>query len=494
MPDQPTNDAIRDLQPAAVWRFFAAMAAVPRPSKREERIREHILAVAKEHSLAARTDGAGNVIIDVPASKGRDRAPITVLQAHLDMVCEKNNGVAHDFDHDPIKLVRDKHDGEPIVRADGTTLGADNGIGVAMALAAATSPDVHHGPLELLLTIDEEDGMSGAKALTPESFRGRRMLNLDSEEDDVIYIGSAGGCDTNFTWRESADRPSGGKAFKISISGLRGGHSGSDIHQNRASATELLVRLLRRVPGDVQLVEVSGGNKRNAIARESSAVIVTNEDLAALKSLAKSIREQAVAESYENGIAIDVAPAEKVDGAIDAGASRRILDALSAVHHGVFGMHPKVPGLVQTSNNLSLLATRRDHGSLIEIHAGTMSRSSSDSRLQNVLDGFSAVGRLSDAAVEFKNHYAGWEPNPDSALLATAKQVYTRLFSESPKVAAIHAGLECGIIGKCVGGMDMISIGPRIEGAHSPDERVYPNSVARSWRMLAELLGELSKV
>lgn len=493
MPAEQSNAAVRDLQPAQIWDFFAAMSAVPRPSKREERIREHILSVAQEHSLAARTDDAGNVIIDVPASKGRDQAPVTVLQAHLDMVCEKNNGVPHDFDRDPIKLLRSQRDGEPIIHADGTTLGADNGIGVAMALAAATSPDVVHGPLELLLTIDEEDGMSGAKALTPDSFRGRRMLNLDSEEDNVIYIGSAGGCDTNFTWREDAIRAPRGLAVKISITGLRGGHSGSDIHENRASANELLVRLLRRVPGDPRLVEVHGGNKRNAIAREASAVIVTSENPEALKRLAKTIRDQAVAESYEQGIAIDVAEAEKADGAIDVSGSRRILDALSAIHHGVFGMHPKVPGLVQTSNNLSILSTRAG-ASKIEIHAGTMSRSSSDSRLQNVLDAFSAVGRLSGATVEFKNHYAGWEPNPDSPLLATAKKVYERLFSEAPKVAAIHAGLECGIIGKCVGGMDMISIGPRIEGAHSPDERVYPNSVARSWRMLTELLGELSRV
>ena len=272
-----TSSAVASLEPQAVWQYFSGIAAVPRASKHEERIREHVRRLAQERGFNVREDAAGNLLIEVPATPGHENAPITVLQGHLDMVCEKNAGTAHDFDRDPIRLIldRDPATGEEIVRADGTTLGADNGIGVALALAAATSPDVVHGPLEILCTVDEEQGMTGAAALQPDFFRGKRLLNLDSDEDTVIYIGCAGGGDITLSW-EFPTRPVSGRLelARLTVSGLRGGHSGGDIHENRGNANKILVRtLLDPDVKRVQIASITGGSKRNAIPREANAVI-----------------------------------------------------------------------------------------------------------------------------------------------------------------------------------------------------------------------------
>lgn len=494
-----STTAIESLEPKSVWGFFTGIAKVPRPSKKEEKIRAHIHEVAKRHGLHCRQEDVGNIIIEVPATPGRESAPITVLQGHLDMVPEKNSDTVHDFDNDPIRLILDKDpkSGRRFVHADGTTLGADNGMGVALALAAATADDAAHGPLELLFTTDEEAGMTGAKALVPDSFKGRRLINLDSEEDDCIYIGCAGGCDTNLTWRfDTAPCAKDDEVHRIVVEGLRGGHSGCDIQEGRANAIKLLVRtLLRASRPDLRIGSFSGGSMRNAIPREARAVVAGSSGLGqALQDAAKAIREEAAAESFEAGIAIRVEASStgEAEGFVDAQATSSFLSAVAALPSGVIGMHPKIPTLVQTSNNLSTTTSAAEPGAL-RVVTGTLSRSSSGSCLRTVTDQIAAVGRLSGAQVGYGNAYPGWEPNVDSPMLATCRRLYESLFKTKPHVAAIHAGLECGIIGQCVGNMDMVSFGPSIEGAHSPDERVYVDSVEKIWKYLVAVLNELSK-
>ena len=498
MSGQSSIEAFGELQPRAVWKFFGGMAAVPRPSKREERIRKHLREVAEHHGLAVKEDSTGNLVIDVPATEGFADAPITVLQAHVDMVCEKNASTEHDFDTEGIRLIvtTEESTGERIVRGDGTTLGADNGLGVALALAVATSPDVVHGPLELLFTVDEEDGMTGAKALTAESFRGRRMLNLDSEEDDTLCIGCAGGCDTNLSWTLKAAAPAGDEVCKVSVTGLRGGHSGCDIHEGRANAIKLLVRTLLRVSGDsLQLISISGGSKRNAIPREATAVVAGPAGLlGALQTAGAAVAAEAVAESVEPDTSI---VAEKValgtaTLAASASDTTTLLRALAALPSGVLGMHPKVPGLVETSNNVSTMSSEL-RGSSVVVCVGMLSRSSSASRIAETAEQLASIGRLSGAEVATGNEYPGWSPNPESALLAVCRRVYRETFDVDPEVGAIHAGLECGIIGKRVGDMDMVSLGPTIRGAHSPDERAYVSSVERTWRYLVALLEAMAR-
>lgn len=480
--------------------MFAGMAAVARPSKKEERIRQHVRSIAEERGFPVREDAAGNVLIEVPATSGCESAPITVLQGHLDMVCEKNAGTDHDFERDPIKLIVEKHahDGEWIVRADGTTLGADNGIGVALALAAASSPGVTHGPLELLLTVDEEAGMTGAKALQPGFFQGRRMLNLDSEADDVIYIGCAGGCDATLTWDlPTRPVPADAEWCAVSVSGLRGGHSGADIHLNRANAIRLLVQTVRGASGGrLALAELNGGRLRNAIPREASALVAGPPGtLRNVTAAAQQVQAEAARENGEEDCAIRVEkrPASDLSSGLAPDDTQRLFRAMAALPHGVQAVVPDIPGLVQTSNNVATVVTERPAAStMLRVKVGCLSRSSSAAQTQAVVRQIAAVGELAGAAVDMGNEYPGWQPNLDSALLATCRQVYERLFEAPPRVTAIHAGLECGLIGDRIGGMDMVSFGPRIEGAHSPDERVYVASVQKSWQFLTAILAELT--
>jgi len=501
MTTQADSSVIETLEPAIVWRFFAGIAATPRPSKQETRIRKHVRTIAEQSGLVVREDRIGNLVVEVPASPGCEDAPITVLQGHLDMVCEKNAGTEHDFDRDPIRLIVEKEPdgGELVVRADGTTLGADNGIGLAMGFAAATSPDVVHGPLELLFTVDEEMGMTGAKALTPDLFRGRRMLNLDSEEDDAIYIGCAGGCDSTLTWDfASGSTPPCERIVRVMVAGLRGGHSGGDIHEGRGSAVKLLVRTLLRAKCDtLKIARISGGSKRNAIPREAEAVLSASPGtLRALEAATKEVTEEAVRESVEENLTIRVetASATEAERLLSAQDTQRLLAALAALPHGVLGMHPTVAGLVETSNNVATISTNTvDKGRAVRVEVGMLSRSSSDSRMQEALSQITAVGRLAGAAIETGNDYPGWEPNMDSEILATCRRVYKELFGSDPKVTAIHAGLECGIIGERVGDMDTVSFGPTIVGAHSPDERVYVASVQKVWKYLTAVLAELAR-
>ena len=488
------------LEPSNVWTLFARVAAVPRASKKEERIRNEVRAIALEKGLAVREDSVGNLVIEVPASPGLERTPITVLQAHLDMVCEKGPDSTHDFDGEGIRPMVD-HDstsGEQIVRADRTTLGADNGIGIAMALAAACSPQVAHGPLELLFTIDEETGMTGAKALTPESLRGRRLLNLDSEEDDVLYIGCAGGCDSFLSFDFATAEARTGRACRVNVVGLRGGHSGANIHENRANAIKLLVRTLARAGSDsLRLASIQGGQLRNAIPRQAEAVVIgPPQVLDALRGAAAAVADEAARESAEEDLSIRVEPASQgeVTAALSTEETSCLLATLAALPHGVLGMHARMEGLVETSTNLATISSTPLAGQqAIRVEIANLSRSSSASRQQEVVGQIAAVSKLAGAAFRVGNSYPGWEPNVTSPALAICRRVYAGLFGQEPRVTAIHAGLECGIIGRCVGGMDMVSLGPKIKGAHTPEEHVYVTSVQKSWKYLLALLAELTR-
>jgi dipeptidase D len=345
--------------------------------------------------------------------------------------------------------------------------------------------------LELLLTCDEEAGMTGAKALTPTSFKGKRLINLDAEEDDFIYIGCAGGCDTNLTWSLPTSALAGEKTLRVTVRGLRGGHSGGDIHEGRGNAIKLLTRVLRAT-GDVRLAEFEGGSMRNAIPRESHAIVALPSNRAdALRAAAKTVEAEGRAESFEKGLTIAVEDAD-ANAAVNLEDTTRWLTAMAALPDGVMGMHPKVPELVQTSNNISTVHSERD-GDRLKLRLGALTRSSSDSRVETAKAQIIAVGRLSGADVSEGNQYPGWEPNPSSPLLKTVRTNYELLFKKPPTVTAIHAGLECGIIGQRVGNMDMVSFGPTIRGAHSPDERVWIDSVGKSYKLLCSVLSDMAK-
>jgi dipeptidase D len=501
MSKRASSAGIESLQPAPVWRYFAELAAVPRPSKHEERARAHVLAWAQQHKFQACTDAAGNVAISVPASPGREKAPVIVLQGHLDMVPEKNSGTVHDFERDPIRpvIAKQPKTGEQIVRAADTTLGADNGIGVALSMAAATESGVVHGPLELLLTVDEEAGMTGAKQLEPDFFRGRILLNLDSEEDDALYIGCAGGCDSTlgFTFPTAAlDRNL--ETGRVSVSGLRGGHSGCDIHRNRANAIRLLAQTLQTIAAvQLQVVTFTGGSKRNAIPREAAAFVAGPAGtLDTLARSAAAVRAEAVRTNGEDGCVIEVQkePLAEPRMGISAPDTQRLLTVLTALPHGVLAVVPEIAGLIQTSNSVSTVECEPNTTAhTLTLKIGCLSRSSSRDQLHTTARQIAAVGELSQANVDSGNEYPGWQPNVDSPTLAVCRRVYEKLFGEAPKVAAIHAGLECGLIGERVSGMDMISFGPHIEGPHSPDEHVYVASVQKMWQYLQAVLAHLSE-
>jgi dipeptidase D len=480
------------LEPRPVWQFFAQLAAIPRPSKKEDRVRHRVAELATAQGFENFTDAAGNLVIRVPAAPGAEQAPTVILQAHLDMVCEKNAGTEHDFDRDPIKLVVDADAaGKAILRAEGTTLGADNGIGVALAWAAATDPTLRRPALELLLTIDEEEGMGGAKGLEGQLLRGRRMLNLDTEEDAALYVGCAGGCDVNLSLEAPLEEIAGRPCFEVRISGLRGGHSGGDIHEGRGAATKLLGRFLGGIAGEFGLIEVAAGSKRNAIPREAVATLC-GSTVEELGRLAKKVEQEGRVESFEPQLTVTVQAIAATGKALDSSASKRLTKVLAALPQGPIGMHPKIPLLVETSNNVSLIKTA-DSGGRRRIEIGCLSRSSSTSRLDETVAQLGAIAELAGCSLNMANRYEGWAPNVDSPLLALCQRVHREVMGSEPKVAAVHAGLECGILGDRVPGLDMISLGPRIEGAHSPDERVWVESVALSFTYLRALLTELAE-
>ncbi|MCG3190974.1 MAG: Cytosol non-specific dipeptidase [Thermoanaerobaculia bacterium] len=479
-------NAVSGLAPQLLWDHFAALAAIPRASRNEEGAAQYVLSVARRLGLPADRDSAGNIVVRKPASPGRESAPVTVLQGHLDMVCEKNASTAHDFAKDPIRLIRDGD----WIKADGTTLGADNGIGVAAALAVLEATDLSHPAMECLFTIDEETGLTGAFNLSPTLLSGTRMLNLDTEEEGAIYIGCAGGVDTLLkTSVELETAPGGTSAHRLRISGLRGGHSGVDIHEGRGNALKILARAaaLATTHG-ARFASFSGGSKRNALPREAFAILTLPVGAApvlseALRQLEENVRAELG--KFDTPVAIALEAAESVPSVMSLADAKRVIAFLQGAPHGVLAWSPDVPNLVQTSTNLAVIATE---GSLITL--STSQRSPRASAKREAADSVHAVGELAGFAVEHSDGYPGWAPNPSSPLLAIARRVHEGLFGKDPEVKAIHAGLECGIITEKYPGIDVISFGPTIKNAHSPDETVSIGSVERFWTYLKALLAE----
>jgi len=478
------HEKIARLDPEPVWRNFVRFNAIPRPSKKEQKALEYVENFGKKLGLETFRDKAGNVIIRKPATPGMENRKPVILQAHVDMVPQKNKGVEHDFEKDGIKMLIDGD----WVTADGTTLGADNGIGVAAILALLESDDIPHPPLEALFTFDEETGMTGAHLLEPGILKGKIMLNLDTENDRELDIGCAGGIDVTATgtYSETAPMPDG-KAYHIFVKGLTGGHSGMDIHLYRGNANKIMNRLLYYLlRNGAQLAWVQGGGLRNAIPRESEAVVVLPADkaeqlLEGLQSLIEDIRHEQ--KRRDPDLEILVTPTDMPEKVIREDDARKLVQAVYGAHNGVYRMSPDIEDLVETSNNVAQVKARDG-----EIVIGNLTRSSSESSKRDLVNALTSVFQLAGYQVETSGDYPGWEPDPNSEILDVMKNLYVRLYNEEPIVEACHAGLECGILKSKYPHLDVISFGPTIEGAHSPDERVNIPSVKKFWEYLLETL------
>jgi len=483
----PTPD-LRELTPRLLWNCFADLNAVPRPSKREQRVVAWVLDFARRHGLDAQVDTGGNVLVRKPATAGRQDSPCVILQAHLDMVHKAADGVVFDFDTQGIDMWVDGD----WVRAHGTTLGADNGLGVAAILAVLASTDLSHPPLEALLTIDEEQGMSGALALQPGLLTGKTLLNLDSEEDDTFTIGCAGGIDTvvRHDFVESA-HGSEHPLVEIQVSGLRGGHSGLQIHEGRANAIKLMARLLAACGEEVAaLASLHGGSARNAIPARCTARAVILDPArfdALFQSEAEGIRGEF--QLIEPNLDISVTPvttAAAFTSTMTESAQRALVTALQGVVNGVYRMSPVVPGLVEASSNLSTIALADGVAEWTGLQ-----RSSVESSKKDVAAAFAAPFTLIGAEVRHGAPYPGWSPSATSAILETMRGLYRDLFGHEVKVSACHAGLECGVIAKTYPDLDMISFGPNIHEAHSEKECASISSAQKFWRLLTATLAAL---
>jgi dipeptidase D len=479
------NEVLLNLEPQKVWFYFKQILDIPRPSKKEDKIREYLINFGKEHNLETLTDDVGNVLIRKPATKGFENRKPVVLQSHIDMVCEKNNDVDHDFEKDPIEVYIE----EGWVKAKGTTLGADDGIGIAAALAILDSNDIPHGPLEALFTVDEETGLTGAFGLQPDFLKGKILLNLDSEDEGQLFIGCAGGQDT-LAWLpyDKEDVPNGYKAFKITVKGLVGGHSGDDINKNRGNANKILNRFLweNYKNMDIKLHVFDGGNLRNAIAREAFATILIPEEneqklIELTKSYEKTIKDEF--HKTESGLVVSIEETELPEYIVDNDSTFELLNAIYACPHGVIAMSQDIEDFVETSTNLASVKFNDE-----DIIITTSQRSSVESRKQDVTNMVVSVFNLAGAKTKTSEGYPGWTPNPDSEIVDITSKLYIKLFNEEPEILAIHAGLECGLIGDKYPGMDMISYGPTIKGAHSPDERLEIESVKKFWDLTLEIL------
>ncbi len=484
-----SNSAIEGLQPNLLWENFYTLTQTPRPSKKEEKILEVVKNFARTNNFNFDQDSTGNIVIKVPATPGYEDKRTIVLQGHVDMVCEKNKGTEHDFDNDPIKIKRDGN----WITAEGTTLGADNGIGVAAAMAVSLDPDAIHPPLEILCTVDEETGMTGVNGLEPGFITGKTLLNMDSEEDGVFYVGCAGGQDTVGVFEIVWDtKQRNYEPYEIMITGLKGGHSGLDIHSGRANAIKILAYLLTRFePVKYRVIEVDGGSLRNAIPREAEIKLLLDpNEIDRVKNILQQFQEDIKLEYKvtEPGlevkfIKLDAAPGKSFSKAF----FKNILNTIAALPHGVISYNPEINGLVDTSTNLATVKMEGDN-----LKIGTSQRSSIESAKDNITKSVAAVFSLAGAEVKIGDGYPGWTPNMDSELLKISKSVFRELFETEPEIKAIHAGLETGLLGAKYPGIDMISFGPTIQGAHSPDERVSIPDVEKFYKLLKGLLKNLA--
>lgn len=472
---------VKELEPKRVFEIFDQITKVPRPSKKEEKIRQYLLDFAKSHNLEAKTDKVGNVVIKAPATPGHENAPTVILQGHMDMVCESNDK-SFDFEHTPITTVVDGD----WVRAEGTTLGADNGIGVAAALAVMTDPDAVHGPLEALVTVDEETGMTGAFGLEGDMITGSMLLNLDSEDDAEIFVGCAGGVDTvcTFTYNRSF-APKDFTYFKIDIAKGQGGHSGGDIHLGRANANKLLARILFNLGKkyELSLAEIDGGNLRNAIPRAAHAVVGVHtskkEDVrVAINHFIADIENEYA--DLEPTLEITMESVDKPDFCIDSDTTIKLIESIYSAPHGVVSMSRVMPGLVETSTNLASVKMKDGN----EVVVTTSQRSSVDSRKWDIANQVEALFTLAGAKVKHGEGYPGWAPNLDSPIMKIASDAYRELYGVTPAIKAIHAGLECGLFLEKFPHLDMVSFGPTLQGVHSPSERMYIPAVERFYGQL----------
>lgn len=480
---------IKELKPELIWGIFDQITKVPRPSKKEEKIRQFLLDFAKEHNISVKTDEVGNVVMSKPATPGKENAPTVILQGHMDMVCESNDK-NFDFDNNPITTIID---GE-WVHADGTTLGADNGIGMAASLAVMVDDSLVHGPVEALFTVDEETGMTGANNLGKDMMNGSILLNLDSEDDGEIFIGCAGGVDTTITFdykREMA--PADNHWFKIDLSNLSGGHSGGDIHEGRANSNKLLARFLFNLSLKhvVKLSEISGGNLRNAIPRAAHAVFGVNSESKEKVMVAFNEYVAAVEKEYAHtdpNMTITIESVEKPEYAIDTDTSDRLIRSLYACPHGVISMSHDLEGLVETSTNLAAVKMQDNSTILIT----TSQRSSVESRKWDIARQIEALFVLAGAHVTHGDGYPGWAPDMNSTIMKIASDAYEELYNVKPAIKAIHAGLECGLFLTKYPHLDMVSFGPTLRGVHSPSEKMHIPAVEKFWNQLTLILKKVA--
>jgi len=479
------NSPIKTLEPISIWSHFADLNAVPRPSKKEERVIQFMMDFGNNLNLESFKDNAGNVVIKKPATTGMENRKTVVLQGHLDMVHQKNSGTHFDFDSQGIDMYVEGD----WVKANGTTLGADNGLGVAAIMAILSSSDIAHPAIEALFTIDEETGMTGAMELDSSLISGKILLNLDTEEDDEIGIGCAGGVDVTAeqTYKEE-ETPSNVMAYKISVTGLQGGHSGMDIHKGLGNANKLMNRILFDgfTNYGLRISSIHGGSLRNAIPRESFAIVIIDK---ATKEAFESEMDQKIAAitseylSLEPNIIISISETKTPDMVMELGIQEGITKAIYAALNGVYRMSPDVENLVETSNNIAKVTI--ENGSL---KVECLTRSSSETSKWDLANSLQSCFELAGCEVSFSGNYPGWLPNINSEILNLMVATYERLFESKPRVAACHAGLECGILGEHFPGMDMISFGPNILGAHSPDEKAQISSTQKFWKLLKEVL------
>jgi dipeptidase D len=466
-----------------LWNYFIELCKIPHGSKKEASAANWVADQGRAMGLTVVQDEVGNVVIRKPATPGYENQPGYILQAHVDMVCEKNEDTVHDFEKDPIKLqIKGDH-----LYAVGTTLGADNGIGVCAGLAVLASKDIKHPQIELLVTIDEEMGLNGANFFKGGVLTGKYFLNLDSEEEGFLTIGCAGGIDTEAKKKVSLTAPApGAKGFRLRVSGLKGGHSGMNINDSRGNAIKILARTLYALQAGTQIgiASLKGGNKRNAIAREASAVLAVSDEVKA-KSIVETVQtetKQAIG-NFDPGLQITLAPENLPERVISDDDARSIVNTLFTMVHGVVAMSPDIPGLVQTSTNLGVLETQGDIVSFYMLH-----RSSIDSSKMTVVDRVTAHCALGGFQAAHIGGYPGWKPEPDSDLVKIVTGVYKDAFGSEMQVVAMHAGLECGIIGEKYPGMQMVSIGPDMWDVHTPEEHVSIPSVANFWKFVKAIL------
>lgn len=481
------SNEIRSLEPKALWNNFADLNEVPRPSKKEEKVRQFMVGFGENLNLETIVDPVGNVIIKKPASEGMENRKTIVMQSHLDMVCQKNNDTDFDFDTQGIEMFVDGD----WVKARGTTLGADNGLGVASIMSVLESADIIHPAIEALFTIDEETGMTGAIGLQAGYLEGEILLNLDTEDDHEIGVGCAGGIDITASRSYELDEtPDHAKAFKITVTGLRGGHSGMDIHRGFGNANKMMNRILFALNDAVSLSEIDGGSLRNAIPRESNVLLVCN-DAERMKALFEQISSDIRSEyqSIEKALEILIEQADVPATVLSKTGQESLIKTIYAIHNGVFRMSPDIEGLVETSNSLARVMLKDG-----DIRINCLTRSSVDSGKIDLANHVKSGLELGGFKVELGGSYPGWKPNPDSAILKVLEETYENIFGKKPDVLACHAGLECGILGTNYPAMDMISFGPTIRGAHSPDERASISSSQKYWKYLLEILKNIPEV